>query len=161
VTDLTNDQVRDPAYLEVLVALGHDVVFDIALASSAHQNSDYVWTPDDGATPGGGHSMLIVGYNRSKQYFIVRNSWGYDTSCHEGGYVRMCYDYFRSRAASSMARTTTGSAPITPRGTARRTGSTATSRAGSWRAPRWLSLLNHEMFRGDCGCLLAPVAAAV
>src|SRR5438132_9957470 len=69
VTDLTYDQVRDPGYLEVLVALGYDVVFDIALASSAHQNADYVWTPDDGATPGGGHSMLIVGYNRAKQYF--------------------------------------------------------------------------------------------
>jgi papain like protease len=100
VTELSYDQVRDPSNLETLVALGYDVVFDIALASSAHQNSDYVWTPDDGATPGGGHSMLIVGYNRPKQYFIVRNSWGYDTSCHDNGYVRMSYDYFRKFAYS-------------------------------------------------------------
>ncbi len=96
MTELSYEQVRDPDYLQVLVALGYDVVFDISLASSAHQNADYVWTPDDVATPGGGHSMLIVGYNRPKQYFIVRNS----CSCHDNGYVRMSFDYFRKFAYS-------------------------------------------------------------
>jgi hypothetical protein len=98
VTDLTYSQIRDPAYVETLVALGDDVVFDISLASSGHLNSDYAWTPDDGATPGGGHSMLIVGYNHAKQYFIVRNSWGYDSSCHESGYVRLSYGYLQKFA---------------------------------------------------------------
>ena len=37
--------------------------------------------------------MLIVGYNRTKKYFIVRNSWGYDNT--DGGFTRVSYEYLQ------------------------------------------------------------------
>ena len=46
----------------------------------------------------GGHAMLLVGYNRAKRYFIVKNSWGKGWG-HDGyGYlhydlVRSCFKY--------------------------------------------------------------------
>lgn len=41
----------------------------------------------------GGHSMAIVGYDDTREVFIVRNSWG-DTWC-DNGYFYLSYDFFR------------------------------------------------------------------
>jgi Papain family cysteine protease len=96
VTNLTYDQVRDPSILEGLVQDGYDVVFDISLVSPQVTTADGAWKPGAGATPRGAHSMLIVGYNRTKHYFLVRNSWGYDAT--DGGYTRVDYDYLQKFA---------------------------------------------------------------
>jgi hypothetical protein len=96
VTNLTYEQVRDPAFLEGLVQDGYDVVFDISLVSPEDKTADGAWKPGAGAMPRGGHSMLIVGYNRTKHYFLVRNSWGYDAT--DGGYARVDYEYFQKFA---------------------------------------------------------------
>jgi C1A family cysteine protease len=42
----------------------------------------------------GGHAMLIVGYNRLKNYFIVKNSWGSDWG-HDG-YAWISYEYIQT-----------------------------------------------------------------
>jgi hypothetical protein len=42
------------------------------------------------AAPRGGHCMLIVGYDRHAQTFLVRNSWG--TEWGDGGYCRIPFD---------------------------------------------------------------------
>jgi len=43
-----------------------------------------------GDDPGGGHAMLIVGYDMASRAFIVRNSWGPDFA--EGGYCYIPFD---------------------------------------------------------------------
>lgn len=98
VTNLSYDQVRDPEFLEGLVQDGYDVVFDISLVSPQVTTVDGAWKPGAGAAPRGGHSMLIVGYNRTKHYFLVRNSWGHDAT--DGGYTRVDYEYFEKFAYS-------------------------------------------------------------
>ena len=39
----------------------------------------------------GGHAVMAVGYDDSKQQFIIRNSWG--TGWGKKGYFRMPYAY--------------------------------------------------------------------
>ena len=42
---------------------------------------------------GGGHAMLIVGYNRAGviPYFVCKNSWG--STLGQNGYYYLSYDY--------------------------------------------------------------------
>jgi len=46
----------------------------------------------------GGHAVLAVGYDDSKQRFLVRNSWG--TTWGMGGYFTLPYDYVANRDLS-------------------------------------------------------------
>ncbi len=54
-------------------------------------------TEDDGIL--GGHAVMAVGYDDTKQLFIVRNSWGPDQG--ENGYFYMPYAYVTDPAQSS------------------------------------------------------------
>ena len=47
----------------------------------------------------GGHAVMAVGYDNSKQQFIVRNSWG--TSWGQKGYFFMPYAYLTNANLSS------------------------------------------------------------
>lgn len=51
----------------------------------------------------GGHAVLIVGYNNSKNWFVVRNSWG--TGWGDKGYFYMPYAYFTNSNLASDAWT--------------------------------------------------------
>ena len=42
----------------------------------------------------GGHAMLLVGYDRPGQFFVVKNSWG--PAWGHNGYGHFHYDYMRS-----------------------------------------------------------------
>jgi C1A family cysteine protease len=46
----------------------------------------------------GGHAVLLVGYNKSKKVFIVRNSWG--TSWGDKGYFYMPFDVIKPNMSS-------------------------------------------------------------
>jgi C1A family cysteine protease len=48
----------------------------------------------------GGHAVMGVGYDDSKNAFIIRNSWGADWG--DGGYFYMPYDYISSSLASDF-----------------------------------------------------------
>lgn len=50
--------------------------------------------PQPGEQPLGGHAIVGVGYENSKQMVLCRNSWG--TEYGNGGYFYLPYDYFRS-----------------------------------------------------------------
>lgn len=47
----------------------------------------------------GGHAVLVVGYDNSKQWFIVRNSWGPNWGI--GGYFYLPYSYLLNPRLSS------------------------------------------------------------
>ena len=42
----------------------------------------------------GGHAVCIVGYDDTKQWFILRNSWG--SQWGDGGYFYLPYEYITS-----------------------------------------------------------------
>lgn len=55
--------------------------------------------PKPGEKALGGHAILIVGYERAKNQFICRNSWG--TSWGDKGYFYLPYDYLASSKLAS------------------------------------------------------------
>jgi hypothetical protein len=101
---LTREEARDPAFLERLLAAGYDVVVDFDLVEPESRTADGAWMPGDPGNPGRtprariGHSVLLVGYDRRKQYFLARNSWGYDRT--DGGFTRIGYEYLRQWGVS-------------------------------------------------------------
>lgn len=96
---LQGPSIRNPAYLEVLLALGYDVVIALGVAwRSGEENStiDVVIENGQPRAESGGHAMLLVGYDRASGYFVAKNSlgpsWGYS------GYARLSYDYITTYA---------------------------------------------------------------
>jgi len=100
LTTDTGIWINNPRYLESLLRAGHDIVFGTHIAG---WTSPYTGIIDVQLTGGGnplpsvgGHAMLVVGYDRNQEYFIVKNSWG--TSKGQAGYVYLSYDYIRTYA---------------------------------------------------------------
>ena len=75
---LSAEDAKRPEKFEEILASGRELVFNLGL----HDNSDDsgkgepVWRykPDQGFV--GNHLMLVVGYDRERRFFIVKNSWG-------------------------------------------------------------------------------------
>ncbi|MBM3212105.1 C1 family peptidase, partial [Candidatus Poribacteria bacterium] len=103
ITDngLNGESIKNTRYLETLLSQGYDIVIG-TWVSWDDRNNDGILEPvlDNNNRPigMGGHAMLVVGYNRPEQYFIVKNSWGRGWG-HDGyGYlhynlVRSCFKY--------------------------------------------------------------------
>ncbi len=101
--DLATDTglwINNPRYLEAILRSGKDVVFGTHVAG---WSGDCTGILDVKLTAGGdplpsvgGHAMLIVGYDRPQEYFIVKNSWGTDNG--QTGYLYLSYDYIRTYA---------------------------------------------------------------
>jgi hypothetical protein len=72
----------DSTTLYNLIATGVEVVVDITLDYKADANG--VWQYD-ATVSGGGHVVLLIGYDVRQQYFLAKNSWG-DTSFTKIGF---------------------------------------------------------------------------
>ena len=83
------------AAMEQCLAQGFPIVFGFAVYSSfetqAVAKTGLMPIPAKQEKDLGGHAVLIVGYNRVKRHFIVRNSWGPDWG--DKGYFYMPYAY--------------------------------------------------------------------
>lgn len=81
--------------IEVCLNKGYPVVFGFIVYSSFESESTaktgVVVMPKEGEKEVGGHCVVIVGYDRTKQQFIVRNSWGENWGDH--GYCYFPYEY--------------------------------------------------------------------
>ena len=86
---------QDLTDLKGCLAEGYPFVFGFTVYASfesqAVANSGIVPMPAAGEKVVGGHAVLAVGYDDTKQQFIVRNSWG--TNWGIAGYFMMPYAY--------------------------------------------------------------------
>ena len=97
-TGLTGASIKNPRYLEALLNRGYDIVWGTYVAWTTSSGVIDVTLDSRGnpISPWGGHCMLIVGYNRLRKYFIVKNSWG--TGFGHAGYGYFHYDYLKTYA---------------------------------------------------------------
>ena len=109
------EKPSDPAYLEALnhkaiiyaavgretseiclaLADGFPVIFGFTVYESFEngnvRHTGIMTMPKAGERAVGGHAVLAVGYNRQKQLFLVRNSWGAEWG--QNGYFWMPFSY--------------------------------------------------------------------
>jgi len=117
--DLTTDTgtwINNPRYLEAILRSGKDIVFGTHVAG---WSGDCTGVLDVQLGPGGdplpsvaGHAMLICGYDRPEEYFIVKNSWGTDKG--QDGYFYLSYDYIRTYAKYGYVIEEVKPIPLTP-----------------------------------------------
>lgn len=96
----TGTWINNPGYLESILDSGKDIIFGTHVAGWTSPYTGVLDVKLDGSgnpLPSvGGHALLIVGYNRTGGYFIVKNSWG--TGVGQAGYLYLSYDYLRTYA---------------------------------------------------------------
>lgn len=98
-TGIDGESIKNTRFLESLLALGFDIVIGVWASWRDESNRDVLRPMLDstGQPVGqGGHAMLVVGYDRSNQYFILKNSWG--PGWGHAGYGHFHYDFIRSCA---------------------------------------------------------------
>lgn len=101
ITDkgLTGESIKNTRYLEALIYQGYNIVFG-CYASWDDKDNNGILDPflksNGDPASGAGHAMLIVGYNRTEQYFIVKNSW--NVTWGHNGYGYFHYNFVRSCA---------------------------------------------------------------
>ncbi|WNG55323.1 C1 family peptidase [Archangium gephyra] len=81
-------QARDTALIENYISSNREVAIDVSL--NWRYNSTTGIHEYDSTVNGGGHSMLIIGYDRSQQYFLLKNSWG------GSEYVKVSYQFIQN-----------------------------------------------------------------
>ena len=102
VVDLGAAGSRNTTMIESVLRAGYEVIWDGVLKQGVG-NAAGIWH-STGLTDSGGHSMLIVGYDRTnadsnQHYFIVKNSWG--NTANPGGYTYIGYDFIASQGLNA------------------------------------------------------------
>jgi hypothetical protein len=96
-TGIDGESIKNTRFLESLLALGFDIVIGTWVSWDDTQNRGVLMPLLDanGQPIGrGGHAMLVVGYDRPNQYFVIKNSWG--PGWGHAGYGYFHYDFVRS-----------------------------------------------------------------
>ncbi|HYO67345.1 MAG TPA: C1 family peptidase [Archangium sp.] len=81
-------QARDTALIENYISSNREVAIDVEL--KWRYNATTGVHEYDSTVNYGGHSMLIIGYDRSQQYFLLKNSWG------GSAYVKVSYQFIQN-----------------------------------------------------------------
>lgn len=91
----------DPANLDAVkaqIARGVPVIFSMRVGTKMRgQRGDAVFDADEGDL--GGHAMIAVGYDNTKQAFRIQNSWGRNWG--DGGYGWFSYDFWKRSARAA------------------------------------------------------------
>ncbi len=79
------------------IVIGFQVYESFEWQSTAHTGN----VPMPGPTEQllGGHAVMLVGFNRTERYFILRNSWG--PAWGQSGYATMPFDYILNGSLTS------------------------------------------------------------
>lgn len=80
---LEQAKTRDVNFMERLISTNHEVIVDFDLKWKL-VNGIYDYDKD---ANGGGHVMLVIGYDRNKKYFLLKNSWG------ENNFLKVSYNF--------------------------------------------------------------------
>jgi C1A family cysteine protease len=83
--------------IKTMVFSNHPVIITIIADNSfVNAKSGFIWKVNSGsgALP---HTLIICGYDDSKNAYKVMNSWG--TSWADGGYSWIDYDFFPSQSS--------------------------------------------------------------
>jgi C1A family cysteine protease len=88
---------HDQSSIETLLSKNFVIAFGFIVYSSfyAVSRNGMARMPARGERVIGGHAVVLVGYDRSRRLFIVRNSWG--SNWGDKGYFYMPYDYVLDR----------------------------------------------------------------
>jgi WD40 repeat protein len=75
---MPRQDVNDPRKWEEVLASGHEIVFAVMLHRDIHEldPAQPVWRRKSGSPAFGYHFMLAVGYDRRRQFLVVKNQWG-------------------------------------------------------------------------------------
>ncbi|MGF7229249.1 MAG: C1 family peptidase [Candidatus Saccharibacteria bacterium] len=96
----TGDATRD---MQTCLAEGYPFVSGISVYQSFESpttnKTGIIPMPGKGETLLGGHAILVIGYDSTKQWFVCRNSWG--TVWGDKGYFYLPFAYLSSRNLSS------------------------------------------------------------
>jgi hypothetical protein len=108
---LTRSQIVDIDWIQARLDARQPIVFSVRTFLNwdfqVVQETGEIPMPLPGATPDGGHAIVLVGYEVSAAApgggaFIFRNSWGKDwgrlRGRHGGGYGTLFFDYVRDNA---------------------------------------------------------------
>lgn len=103
---LNASQSRNTALLEDYISTNREVALDVDLKWRYDPNTG-IWQYD-ASTNGGGHAMLVIGYDRAQNYFLLKNSWG------GNDYVKVSYGFIQNAAYSGAVVTgvTDPNAPV-------------------------------------------------
>jgi hypothetical protein len=75
VTFADGSQVGSLDWYRSELSCGHEVMFQVNITST-WSTANGLWTPGTGGPNGSSHAMLIVGYDDTRDAFLVKNSWG-------------------------------------------------------------------------------------
>lgn len=93
---LVGESIKNTRYLESLIYLGYHIVIGTWVAWQDTDNDGILEPRFQNGNPihNAGHAMLVVGYNKAQNYFILKNSWG--SGWGHSGYAYLSYDYIRT-----------------------------------------------------------------
>lgn len=97
VTGYRDVSGRDTDQIEAELAAGREVVWDFLVPKTLTGSRWVVDLKNTGFD--GGHSVLIVGYDRTKQEFLIKNSW------KGASRVRATYEFVRKYGTGAVAIT--------------------------------------------------------
>ena len=88
--------IQDLNQMKGCLASGYPFIFGFTVYESfeteAVRKTGHAPMPGWGERPVGGHAVMAVGYNESRQWFLARNSWG--AAWGIKGYFTLPYAYF-------------------------------------------------------------------
>ena len=87
---------NDVTGIKTMLVNNHPVIASLALDNSfLNAGPGFVWSTYSGSG-GAGHTLIICGYDDSRQAYKVMSSWG--TGWGDAGYSWISYDFFPTRA---------------------------------------------------------------
>ncbi len=93
--------IKNPRYLESVLRAGNNIVLGTFVAWGSANADGILDVVINSATnkpmeATAGHAIVICGFDSTKKYFIVKNSWG--AGWQHSGYGFLSYDYIRTYA---------------------------------------------------------------
>lgn len=91
-SDYSATDARNTTLLETLISSNKEVIISVDTKWKTLPSGILDWDP---TATGGGHVVLLIGYDRTAGYFLVKNSWG---GTAPAAYLKFSYNFVRNAA---------------------------------------------------------------